>query len=62
MNISAKFNKKQSNECSDISVKNTNVNFLLHTKSSHLFLHNRKKKKIQSTCGTSGPKKTPEHV
>lgn len=47
MNISAKFNKKQSNECSDISVKNTNVNFLLHTKSSHLFLHNRKKKYSQ---------------
>lgn len=47
MNISAKFNKKPSNECSDISVKNTNVNFLLHTKSSHLFLHNRKKKYSQ---------------
>lgn len=47
MNISAKFNKKQSNECSDISVKNTNVNFLLHTKSSHLFLHNREKKYSQ---------------
>lgn len=46
MNISAKFNKKQSNECSDISVKNTNVNFLLHTKSSHLFLHNRKKNTV----------------
>lgn len=45
MNISAKFNNKPSNECSDISVENTNVNFLLHTNSRHPILHIRKKKK-----------------